>query len=125
MIQPLKVNLSSKIPVIQVHNLAGELMFNITLPTKEVVTVLAPNYTITPLQGESFGIFNGGKVIHRNGENLLFIAPNGQIYTEKNLIGTYRYNPDQQTISYLLKESALSPITDTIEVTIKVQPFQK
>jgi hypothetical protein len=100
-------------------------MFNITLPTEEVEALVAPNYTITPLQGESFGIFNGGNVIHRNGQNLLFIAPNGQIYTEKNMIGTYRYNPDTQTISYLLKESSLSPTTDTIEITIKVQPFQK
>ncbi|MDR2415347.1 MAG: hypothetical protein LBD75_01720 [Candidatus Peribacteria bacterium] len=122
--RPLKVSLTSNVPVIQVHTLAGELMFNITLPTKEVVAIVAPNFTITPLQDESFGIFNKGNVVHRNGENLLFVAPSGQIYTEKNLIGTYTYNTEQQTISYRFKES-LSTTTDTIDITIKVQPFQQ
>jgi hypothetical protein len=97
-------------------------MFNVTLPTKEVVTLTAPNYTITPIQDKSFGMFYRGNVIHRNGENILFIAPNGQIYTEKNLIGTYQYNTDQQTISYHIRENSSS---DDIIITIKVQPFQK
>jgi hypothetical protein len=98
-------------------------MFNITLPTQELVAITAPAYTITPIDDESFGLFNGGKVIHRNGENILFVAPKGQIYTEKNLIGTYRYNPDEETISYRLQESPL--LSDIIELTIKIQPFQK
>ncbi|MDR2191132.1 MAG: hypothetical protein LBP53_08465 [Candidatus Peribacteria bacterium] len=121
----LRVSLSAHIPIIQVYNLEGTLMFTITLPTQQLVAVEAPAYTSTTIDDSSFGIFQGGKAIHRNGENMLFVAPTGQIYSDKNLYGTYAYHPDQQTISYLFKESALSPESDTITITIKIAPFKK
>jgi hypothetical protein len=119
----LKVITSGNSLLIQVFTTAGELIFNITLPPQELVNVIAPKYTITSINDEYFGRYNKGKAIHRNGENILLVAPDGQIYTEKNLIGTYKYNPSNQTISYILKESALSE--NTIEIAIKVAPFDK
>ncbi|MDR2540444.1 MAG: hypothetical protein LBD11_01330 [Candidatus Peribacteria bacterium] len=119
----LKIVTSGNTLLIQVFTTAGELIFNITLPPQELVNVIAPSYTITSINDEYFGMYNKGKAIHKNGENILLIAPNGQIYTEKNLIGTYKYNPSTQSISYILKESALSE--NTIEIAIKITPFDK
>ena len=130
MIQPafqgkveIKVSLAANSPVIQIYTTAGELLFNITLPPQELLNVSAPNHTVTTINENSMGVFKGGKAVHKNGENILFVSPKGQIYTEKNLIGSYRYNTSQQSITYILQDGALS--NDKIEITLKVQPFQK
>lgn len=120
----VKVSFTNHIPVIQLYDKQNStLIFNITLPTKTLLQAIAPNYTVTDITDESFGVFNGGKAVHRNGENILFISPKGQLYTTKNLIGEYRYNPDNKSISYLVKESSLT--TDTIEIQVQIEPLKQ
>jgi len=98
------------------------LIFNITLPTKTLINIIAPDYGIANINNENFWIFNGGKVVYKNGENILFVSPKGQMYTTKSLIGEYKYNSGNQSISYIIKESSIS--SSTIEVQVQIEAFQ-
>jgi hypothetical protein len=108
--------------VIQVYNQAWQLVFNITLPTEKLISVTAPNYTVSTINDTNLWTLNGGKAVHKNGENIVLVSPTGQIYSDKNLMGSYKYNSTEKTVSYLFKESSTS--TNTIEIIVKIKPFQ-
>lgn len=120
----IKISFSNNTPVIQLYDKqSNTLVFNITLPTKSLINVIAPEYSITEINDENFWIFNGGKVIHKNGENILFISPKGQIYTTKNLLGEYKYNSENKSVSYNIKESNLS--SNKIEIQVQIDAFKQ
>ncbi|MDR0283212.1 MAG: hypothetical protein LBI53_08260 [Candidatus Peribacteria bacterium] len=98
-----------------------KVLFSIHLPTEKVGEITAPGYEISPIQ-QDMGVFNNGKVIQKNGTNVLFIGPQGQLYSEKGISGTYHYNSSKQEIEYHLQENITN---STIKIPLKVQPFQK
>jgi hypothetical protein len=117
----LRVITQNNRPVIQLLNERNEVLFTINFVSLELIRLIAPAYTVELIDDEDFGKFVGGYIVSRNGELVMMVAPTGEIFTEKKLTGAYKYDEERQTVTYLLRESALS--SDIIEVEIKIQPF--
>ena len=99
-------------------------IFNIKIPAEACVKIEADNYSIADLPLDwDMDIYNGWKVVYKDGDNVLFISPTCDLYSEIWLEWTYDY--DRELDAVLLTLYQLSDLSKSypIKVWLKAEPF--
>lgn len=109
---------------IEIYNKeTNSVVFSIVIPTQTLVKYEVSNiYKVDELaEGWNMWMYNGWKVVHRDGQNILYIAPNGHLYSDYSLEWTYSYDREQNAIKLVLHE--FNKENNQIIVWLKVEPF--
>ncbi len=116
----LKVSFSKGYPVVNVIQ-NNKLLFEVILKSENLIQKEVLQGTLYPLEGQSYGSFNGGEVIMKGKEPLLYISQNGSLWSNKPLQWTYQFNSKEKSVTYFLSENAFN--TPFVKLTIKVKPL--
>ena len=101
-------------------------VFTLSLPAKELVDVkVSKAYTLVDLPEDwNMWMYNWGKAVNRDGNNVLLISPTGHLYSSFALEWTYRYDRELLAIELTLYlGSDLKDKKNPIKVRLKVQPL--
>ena len=116
----IKLDYSAKIPVIRVMD-GNKVIFWIVFSGKDLVNVTthSNHVSIQNLNNEAFGDFNGGKVVVRDWEALLYVSPKWQIYTEIPLYWEYSFDDSTQSVVYSFRTAPNGNNLWSVKIRIK------
>ena len=80
----LGVDFAAGYPVVKVLQ-GTQTLFEIILKSEQLLYKQLLQGNILPLEGESYGKFEGGEVVIKNKEPLLYIAKDGTLWSNKPL----------------------------------------
>ncbi|HKL43812.1 MAG TPA: hypothetical protein VJ892_00870, partial [Candidatus Absconditabacterales bacterium] len=106
-------------PTIKITETNGNLLFMIALPAEELIEINTETLEIQSLNKEIFGDFQGGKAIIDGDQVLVYVGPNGQIYTEVELYGEYSFDEENESVIYSFRKTQGGENLGTIELKIK------
>lgn len=114
----LKVSFSKGYPIVNVVG-NNKILFEIILKAQDLIQKEVLKGTSFSLEGNSYGNFDGGEVIMKWKEPLLYIAKNGTLRSNKPLQWSYTFDKTTNTVSYLVSENAFDD--PFVKITIKVK----
>lgn len=108
-------------PVIQINENEKKL-FEVILKAEKLIKAIPLEGKFLPLKWKQYGLFDGGQSLIYEGKTMLFISKNWAITTNNNdLIASYRFNPQSETVTYIIKEHRFGK--DIAEIKIKTLPL--
>lgn len=110
----LEISFTKHYPVIHLMN-GNKKVFEMLLSPAELIKLTPHEGTLIPLEGKQFWVFAGGQALLINNQAMLYISPKGELSTNENLYGTYKFNPDTTTVIYSIKEHRFGKEIATVE----------
>lgn len=111
------VHFNKGYPIIQLNE-EGKKRFEIILKAQELIKATALEGKFQTLKWNQYGVFNGGQALMINKKAILFVSKTGAISTNTtDLIASYRFNPETETVTYRIKEHRFGK--DIAELEIK------
>ena len=101
----LGVDFSKGYPVVKVVSDA-KVLFEVVLKSEQLLSKEISDGTLFPLEWKDFGIFDGGEVVMKGKEPLLYIAPDGSLRSSKPLQWSYHFDSEHKVVTYTLSENA-------------------
>ncbi len=114
----LGIDFAAGYPVVKVLQ-GTQTLFEIILKSEQLLYKQLLQGNILPLEGESYGKFEGGEVVIKNKEPLLYIAKDGTLWSNKPLQWSYQFNSQEQSVTYTLSENAFSEPFITLSFKVK------
>ncbi len=106
-------------PTIKITETNWNLLFMIALPAEELIEINTETLEIQSLNKEIFGDFQWGKAIIDWDQVLVYVWPNGQIYTEVELYWEYSFDEENESVIYSFRKTQWWENLWTIELKIK------
>ena len=98
--------------------------FDISLPIQEIIKIEAEWYTISdiPQMGWMWK-FNGWQVIHKDGNNVMIIAPSGHLYSELWLQWSYAYDMWMKALMFTFYQNSDLDKKYPIKIWLRAEPL--
>ena len=98
--------------------------FSVALPIDEIIKIEADGYTLADLPKNWWmWMYNGWKVLYKDGINVLMISPTGHLYSEFWLEWLYEYDKWTKTLIVTLYQRSDVAKKYPIKIRIKAEPL--
>ena len=100
--------------------------FDISLPVEEIVKIEAEWYTVSDIPSNGWmWKFNGWKAIHKDGNNVMIIAPSGHLYSELWVQWSYAYDMWMKALMFTFYQNSDLDKKYPIKIWLRAEPLMK
>lgn len=97
------MDFSKGYPVVKVLQ-GQQALFEILLTPEQLIETKIIKGQLFPLSGKSYGAFDGGQALLLGKEAVLYISPEGLLWSNQPLRASYHFDPQKQLVSYKIFE---------------------
>ncbi len=115
----INLDYSMKTPTVRITEVNWDLLFMINLPPKKVIEISTQDLEIKDLNKDIFWDFQWGKAIIDDDQVLIYVWPNGEIYTETEVYGDYSFDEENESVVYGFRKTQWWENLWTIELKIE------